>query len=336
MPEDLFWREKKGETAFQLTLPMCFWTKGWHLSHFRTLLPFSGTTCVLKTYSCIIFKLTFRGDTASKIQPSWLGIAQETSETVQVIQLILQPCQRQDWLQTQPGLCAGLQVKPTNLADDAQPGQTLGSSWIFKYRQVVPVTPLGICCGKLEPGQGSWAVSTPGLCRLYMEIVWKLGSSGARTSSYLIILYLVQPPLHQQKHQPKRGLWKGWGGSGALGGRAISAQHTLCSAWAFPTARLCGCLPAQHNGWAQLLKWVQMGCWPGCSSTRIYGELREAWRGLWLGESGLWREQQMHCAAVLGQHLLSLPVLKGCHREGSISQTCSLTHPYHSLLPCMH
>lgn len=161
VPEDLFWREKRGETAFLLTLPMCFWTKGWHLSDFRTLLSFSGRTCVLKVYSCVIFKLTFRGGTASKVQPAWLGIAQETSKTVHVIQLILQPCQRQGWLQTQPGLCAGLQVKPTNLVDDAQPGQILGSSWIFKYRQVVPVTPLDMCYGKFEPGQGSWAAPTP-------------------------------------------------------------------------------------------------------------------------------------------------------------------------------
>lgn len=48
-------------------------------------------------------------------------------------------------------------------------------------------------------------------------------------------------------------------------------------------------------------------------------------RRLWLGESGPWREQQMHRAAlaVLDQHLLSLPVLGGCCRAGSISQTCS-------------
>ncbi|KAJ7406899.1 hypothetical protein WISP_130575 [Willisornis vidua] len=32
-------------------------------------------TCVLKACSHVIFKLTFHGDTASKIQPTWLGIA---------------------------------------------------------------------------------------------------------------------------------------------------------------------------------------------------------------------------------------------------------------------
>lgn len=58
---------------------------------------------------------------------------------------------------------------------------------------------------------------------------------------------------------------------------------------------------------------------------------------MWLGESGSWRGHEMHCAAqaVLGQHLLSLPVLGGCHRAGSICQACSLTRPYHSLHTCL-
>lgn len=94
---------------------------------------------------------------------------------------------------------------------------------------------------------------------------------------------------------------------------------------------------SQQYGQSPLLKWVQLGCLNStgsCFNTEIYGELRDAQRGMWLGESGPWREHETRCA-VLGQRLLCLPVLGGCHRAGSMSQTCSLTHPYHSLHACL-
>lgn len=74
----------------------------------------------------------------------------------------------------------------------------------------------------------------------------------------------------------------------------------------------------------------------GCFNGEVYGELRKAWRGLWLGESGPWREQQVHCAAlaVLDQHLLSLPVLGGCCRAGSIKPAL-FSHPHYSLHACL-
>lgn len=49
---------------------------------------FSYRTCVLKACNHVTFKLSFHGDTASEVQPAWLGIA-ETSKTLQVIQMKL-------------------------------------------------------------------------------------------------------------------------------------------------------------------------------------------------------------------------------------------------------
>lgn len=52
--------------------------------------------------------------------------------------------------------------------------------------------------------------------------------------------------------------------------------------------------------------------------------------------SGPWREQQVHCAglAVLDQHLLSLPVLGGCCRAGSIKPAL-FSHPHYFLHACL-
>lgn len=64
----------------------------------------------------------------------------------------------------------------------------------------------------------------------------------------------------------------------------------------------------------------------------IYGELRDAWRGLWLGESGPWGGQQMHCA-VLGQHFL--PML--CWEDPAEQETSVKPAPSHiHANPSMH
>lgn len=184
---------------------MCFWSKGWHLSDFRTLLSISGRTCVLKAYSCVILKMTFHGDTASKVQPAWLGIAQETSKTVHVIQLILQRCQRQGWLQTQPGLSARLQVKPTNLWMMHSQGRPWeAAEFLDTFLDRLCLWPPWICV-MVNLNQAREAELPPLQCLygLYTEIVWRLGSSDTRTSSYFIFAYLIQPSLHEQKTPAK-------------------------------------------------------------------------------------------------------------------------------------
>jgi len=109
----------------------------------------------------------------------------------------------------------------------------------------------------------------------------------------------------------------------------------FCSGWpqhsslAWPAPSSAGWIgSAPHMGATRLL-----GA-GGCFNTEIYGELRGDLEGIVAGRE--WSlERPAAALAVLGQRPLSLRVLAGCHRAGSISQTCSLTHPYHSLHACL-
>lgn len=55
----------------------------------------SNRTCVLKTCSCVTFKLSFQGDIASKVQPAQLTICMGDIRDTTGIQLLLRPPWRQ-------------------------------------------------------------------------------------------------------------------------------------------------------------------------------------------------------------------------------------------------
>lgn len=145
-----------------------------------------------------------------------------------------------------------------------------------------------------------------------------MGSSGARASSYLIVLYLVQPSLHQQKHQ-KEGSEKAQGlceeGKSVPSSRSVLRlvpSHSLI-VWP-PPSSACKQAPGQALEAVPTHGFM-------VSSGRLGG--RCGWERVAPGGSSRCIVQP----AVLGQHVPSLPEQDGCHRAGSISQTCSLTHP---------
>lgn len=92
---------------------------------------FSNRTCVLKTCSCVTFKLSFQGDIASKVQPAQLTICigdiRDTTGNSADVTSSLEARLTPGSAKCQPAHRTCLQVKPSNLMGGAQPWKTLGS-----------------------------------------------------------------------------------------------------------------------------------------------------------------------------------------------------------------